>query len=230
MAKILIVEDEESIREMAVFMLEQQGFDCSQAGSAKEARIQLYESDPALILMDWMLPDESGINLTQEFKNDALSRDIPIIMLTARGEDDDKVRGFECGADDYVTKPFSPRELVARIQALLRRSAPHKTEQVVVCGVLQLDPGSHRVLCQEKPIKLGPTEFKLLHYLMTHPEKVYSRSQLLDRIWGTDVYVEERTVDVHVRRLRKALEPYQIESMVQTVRGAGYRFSEQANH
>jgi two-component system phosphate regulon response regulator PhoB len=225
MTRILIVEDEPSVREMTCFTLKQSGYECLEAETAKEAREILKASDPALILMDWMLPGTSGVELTRELKGSPVTRAIPIIMLTARGEEDDKVRGLESGADDYITKPFSPRELTARIKALLRRTLPHSTDDIVKSGYLQLDPASHRVHCEDNPIDLGPTEFRLLHYFMTHPEKVYSRGKLLDNVWGTNVYVEERTVDVHIRRLRKALEPYGVDEMIQTVRGAGYRFS-----
>jgi two-component system phosphate regulon response regulator PhoB len=225
MAKILIVEDEVAVREMTSFVLRQAGYDPLEAESAEEARVMLRRHDVTLILMDWMLPGENGVTLTRELKDQAETRDIPVIMLTARGEEDDKVRGLECGADDYITKPFSPRELTARINAMLRRVAPHTTEEAVRVGPLELDPSSHRVKCDKDTIDLGPTEFRLLHFFMTHPDKVYSRARLLDRVWGTNVYVEERTVDVHIRRLRRALEPYKIEGMVQTVRGAGYRFS-----
>ena len=228
MAEILIVEDEQSIREMTCFILKQEGFDCLEAESAEEAREAMAKKDPTLILMDWMLPTMSGVDLTAELKANPATRDIPVIMLTARGEEDDTVRGLESGADDYITKPFSPRELIARINALLRRVAPHATDKVVVASELKLDPQSHRVTCGDQVINLGPTEFRLLHFFMTHMDKVYSRSKLLDRVWGTNIYVEERTVDVHIRRLRKALEPHGADAMVQTVRGAGYRFSEQA--
>ena len=226
MAEILIVEDEQSIREMTSFILKQEGFDCLEAESAEEAREVMGKKEPTLILMDWMLPGTSGVELTAELKANQATRDIPVIMLTARGEEDDKVRGLESGADDYVTKPFSPRELIARINALLRRVAPHATDEAVSASGLRLDPQSHRVTYEDAVISLGPTEFRLLHFFMTHMDKVYSRSKLLDRVWGTNIYVEERTVDVHIRRLRKALEPYGADTMVQTVRGAGYRFSE----
>ncbi|KHF26417.1 phosphate regulon transcriptional regulator PhoB [Solemya velum gill symbiont] len=225
MTRILIVEDEPSVREMTCFTLKQSGYECLEAETAEEAREILTTGEPALILMDWMLPGVSGVELTRELKESPVTRMIPIIMLTARGEEDDKVRGLESGADDYITKPFSPRELTARIKALLRRTLPHVTDDIVKNGTLQLDPASHRVHCEDDPIDLGPTEFRLLHYFMTHPEKVYSRGKLLDNVWGTNVYVEERTVDVHIRRLRKALEPYGADEMIQTVRGAGYRFS-----
>jgi two-component system phosphate regulon response regulator PhoB len=225
MTRILIVEDEPSVLEMTCFMLKQSGYECLTAETAEAAREILKTGDPALILMDWMLPGTSGVELTRELKESPVTRAIPIIMLTARGEEDDKVRGLESGADDYITKPFSPRELTARIKALLRRTLPHATDDIVKSGTLQLDPATHRVYCEDNQIDLGPTEFRLLHYFMTHPEKVYSRGKLLDNVWGTNVYVEERTVDVHIRRLRKALEPYGADEMIQTVRGAGYRFS-----
>ncbi len=227
-AKILIVEDESAVREMIAFVLRQTGFEALEAEDAKRARSFLGREQLDLILMDWMLPQTSGIELTRELKQDPVTRDIPVIMLTARGEEDDKVRGLECGAEDYVTKPFSPRELIARINVILRRVAPHATEQAVSAGGLHLDPSSHRVHVHGSEVELGPTEFRLLHFFMTHKDKVYSRTRLLDKVWGTNVFIEERTVDVHIRRLRKALEPHGAEGMVQTVRGAGYRFAEQA--
>ncbi|MES9901931.1 MAG: phosphate regulon transcriptional regulator PhoB [Sedimenticola sp.] len=228
-ALILIVEDEPAIREMVNFALGQGGFETIEAEDAQAARRQLADRQPDLILMDWMLPGTSGIELTRELKQDERTRDIPVIMLTARGEEDDKVRGLECGAEDYVTKPFSPRELMARIKVILRRLTPHATEETVVAGVLQLDPSSFRVSVAGQEVELGPTEFRLLHFFMTHRDKVYSRTRLLDQVWGINVYVEERTVDVHIRRLRKALEPFGVEGLVQTVRGAGYRFSERVS-
>jgi len=227
-ARILVVEDEQAVREMICFALRQAGFETLEAEDALAVRRQVADGTPDLVLMDWMLPGISGIELTRELKQGELTRELPVIMLTARGEEDDKVRGLECGADDYVTKPFSPRELIARIRALLRRLAPHATEDVVTVGALRLDPGSHRVMVEGQEVELGPTEFRMLHFFMTHPDKVYSRSRLLDNVWGTNVYIEERTVDVHIRRLRKALEPFGQENLVQTVRGAGYRFSAQA--
>jgi len=227
-AKILIVEDELAVREMIVFVLSQSEYDVQQAEDVAEARKHLANDPPDIILMDWMLPGQSGVELTRELKNDRLTRDIPVILLTARGEEDDKIRGLECGAEDYITKPFSPRELVARIKVILRRISPHVSEEIVVAGTLSLDPSTHRVSVEDEVIDLGPTEFRLLHFFLTHQEKVYSRSRLLDRVWGTNVFIEERTVDVHIRRLRKALEPYGVDGMVQTVRGAGYRFSELA--
>lgn len=226
--KILVVEDEPAVREMIVFVLLQSEFEVAQAEDAEQAREHLASSPPDVILMDWMLPGTSGVELTRELKQDRLMRDIPVILLTARGEEDDKVRGLECGAEDYITKPFSPRELVARIKVILRRISPHISEEVVAAGVLSLDPSTHRVSVEEEVVDLGPTEFRLLHFFLTHQEKVYSRSRLLDKVWGTNVYIEERTVDVHIRRLRKALEPHGADGMIQTVRGAGYRFSELA--
>ena len=225
-AKILVVEDEAPVRDMICFALNKADYDCFGAKDAVEARRQVAETPPDLILMDWMLPEMSGIELTRELKGSDLTREIPVIMLTARGEEDDKVRGLESGVEDYVTKPFSPRELMARIKVILRRVSPDVTEEIIESGELSLNPASHRVEFAGIEISLGPTEFKLLHFFMTHPDKVYSRSRLLDRVWGTNVFIEERTVDVHIRRLRMALEPHGIDSMIQTVRGAGYRFSD----
>jgi two-component system phosphate regulon response regulator PhoB len=224
-AKILVVEDEAPVRDMICFALNKADYDCFGAKDAVEARRQVAETPPDLILMDWMLPEMSGIELTRELKGSDLTREIPVIMLTARGEEDDKVRGLESGVEDYVTKPFSPRELMARIKVILRRVSPDVTEEVIEAGELCLNPASHRVEFAGQEISLGPTEFKLLHFFMTHPDKVYSRTRLLDRVWGTNVFIEERTVDVHIRRLRMALEPHGIDGMIQTVRGAGYRFS-----
>ncbi len=225
MTDILVVEDEPAVREMIAFVLRQNGFRAREAEDAEAARRLLHDRPPALILMDWMLPGTSGVELTRELKSDRLTREIPVILLTARGEEDDKVNGLESGADDYVTKPFSPRELIARIRALLRRAAPHTSEVPITAGPLHLDPTTHRVTCGDQPVKLGPTEFRLLHFFMTHPDRVFSRARLLDRVWGTDAYIEERTVDVHIRRLRKALEPVGAAGLVETVRGAGYRFT-----
>jgi two-component system phosphate regulon response regulator PhoB len=224
-AKILVVEDEAPVRDMICFALSKAEYDCFGAKDAVDARRQVADTPPDLILMDWMLPEMSGIELTREFKGNDLTREIPVIMLTARGEEDDKVRGLESGVEDYVTKPFSPRELMARIKVILRRVAPNVTEDVIEMGELRLNPASHRVEYAGQEITLGPTEFKLLHFFMTHSDKVYSRSRLLDRVWGTNVFIEERTVDVHIRRLRMALEPHGLDKMIQTVRGAGYRFS-----
>ncbi len=222
--KILVVEDEQAIREMIVFHLSRAGFDTLEAGDCRNARQLLADEQPDLALIDWMLPDISGLELTRMLKRDKDYEDLSIIMLTARSEERDKVSGLDGGADDYITKPFSPRELVARIQAVLRRSNGHGDE-TITAGVLELDMAGHRVLSSGKEVKLGPTEYRLLQFLITHQDRVYSRTQLLDRVWGANVYVEERTVDVHVRRLRKALSEHEADDYIQTVRGAGYRFS-----
>jgi len=223
-SKILIVEDETPIREMIAFHLARAGFETVEAGDCRSARELLADERPDLALIDWMLPDMSGLELTRMLKRDKANEDLGIIMLTARAEEYDKVAGLEGGADDYVTKPFAPRELVARVQAVLRR-ATRTEEEVVNAGVLELDTAGHRVTSDGREIRLGPTEYRLLHFLMTHADRVYSRTQLLDRVWGANVYVEERTVDVHVRRLRKALADVGADNYIQTVRGAGYRFS-----
>ena len=225
--KILIIEDEPAICEMVGFALSRAGYHYQMATDAVQAHKIILEALPDLILMDWMLPGESGLQYAQRLKNDNYTDDIPIIMLTARGEEADKVKGLESGCDDYITKPFSPKELLARIKAVLRRVAPHAANETVQTGRLTLDPGTHRVTAGTIELKMGPTEFRLLHFLMTHPERVFSRVQLLDNVWGTGVYIDERTVDVHIRRLREALMPAACENMVQTVRGVGYRFSTQ---
>ena len=222
--KILIVEDEQAIREMIAFHLARAGYETFEARDCREARELIADNQPDLALVDWMLPDISGLELTRMLKRDKDHEDLAVIMLTARAEERDKVSGLDGGAYDYITKPFSPRELVARIQAVLRRASA-SSEEVIDAGVLQLDAAGHRVLSSGKEIKLGPTEYRLLQFLMTHPERVYSRSQLLDRVWGANVYVEERPVDVHIRRLRKALSDSGADGYIQTVRGAGYRFS-----
>ena len=224
-AKILIVEDEPAIQELLAFNVEHAGFQALRAEDADSAWQQIRNSAPDLILLDWMLPNTSGVILAKQLRSDARTKDIPIIMLTARGEERDKVLGLESGADDYITKPFSPRELMARIRAVLRRHVPQIPDEVVAAGGLELLPASHRVTARDTAIELGPTEFRLLHFFMTHAERVYSRTQLLDQVWGTQVFVEERTVDVHIRRLRAALEPAGMDSLIQTVRGSGYRFS-----
>lgn len=223
--RILIVEDEAPIRDMLCFVLEQNGYQASTAGDFDAAINQLVEPYPDLVLLDWMLPGGSGIQIAKKMKQQELTRAIPIIMITARGEEEDKVRGLEVGADDYVTKPFSPKELMARIKAVIRRVAPTSLDEVIEVQGLKLDPVSHRVMAAENPLEMGPTEFRLLHFFMTHPERVYSREQLLDHVWGTNVYVEDRTVDVHIRRLRKAISVAGHDRLVQTVRGSGYRFS-----
>jgi len=223
-SKILIVEDEKAIREMIVFHLARAGYEVFEAEDCQSARALIADKQPDLALIDWMLPDMSGLELTRMLKRDKNHEDLSIIMLTARADERDKISGLDGGADDYVTKPFSPRELIARIQAVLRRttSPPDETH---LAGVLELDAPGHRVSASGVELKLGPTEYRLLEFLMTHPDRVYSRSQLLDRVWGANVYVEERTVDVHVRRLRKALSDTTADEYIQTVRGAGYRFS-----
>ena len=222
--KILIVEDEKPIREMIAFHLNRAGFDPLEAADCRQARQLLADERPALALVDWMLPDMSGLELTRILKRGDEFEDIAVIMLTARTDEHDKVSGLEGGADDYVTKPFSPRELVARIKAVLRRSGSVSGE-LVRAGDIELDSAAHRVSVKGQEIHLGPTEYRLLKYLMTHMDRVYSRDQLLDRVWGANVYVEERTVDVHVRRLRKALTEQGVDHYIQTVRGVGYRLS-----
>ena len=223
--RILVVEDEAPIREMLCFVLEQKGYQPIEAEDYDSALEKICEPYPELILMDWMLPGGSGINLIKHLKRDELTRQIPVVMLTARGEEEDKVRGLEVGADDYITKPFSPKELMARLKAVMRRVSPTALDDTIDVQGLKLDPVSHRVTSNDEPLDMGPTEFKMLHFFMTHQERVYSREQLLNNIWGSNVYVEDRTVDVHIRRLRKALEASGHEKLIQTVRGAGYRFS-----
>ncbi len=222
---VLIVEDEAPIRDLLRMILQRAEFKVSEAGSVQEARIRLAEARPDLILLDWMLPGVSGVELARELRHNPLMRDLPIIMVTARVEEDDKVRGLNLGADDYVTKPFSSSELVARVKAVLRRSVPGGEDERLTAGGLTIDAASQRVSADEKEVRLGPTEYRLLYFFMSHPERVYSREQLLDRVWGQGVYVEERTVDVHIRRLRKALADCGYDNHVQTVRGSGYRFS-----
>jgi len=224
-AKILLVEDEPAIQELLAINVSQSGHTAIRASDSAEAMAHINRVLPDLILLDWMLPGMSGVELARKLRAEARTRDIPIIMLTARSDERDKVLGLESGADDYMTKPFSPRELMARIRAVLRRRAPQMSEEVVRAGALELSPTTHRVRADGQPLELGPTEFRLLHFFMTHPERVYSRSQLLDQVWGDHVFVEERTVDVHIRRLRAALEPTGCDELVQTVRGSGYRFS-----
>ncbi|OOG26803.1 phosphate regulon transcriptional regulatory protein PhoB [Thioalkalivibrio denitrificans] len=225
--RVLIVEDEPAIRELVGFALARAGFEVDEAADGTEAQARLSERLPDMIVLDWMLPGISGLELARRLKRDEYTREVPIIMLTARGEEDDKVGGLEAGVDDYVTKPFSPRELVARIKAVIRRTSPEGGDKPLQVNGLSLDPGSHRVTVDGKALEMGPTEYRLLHFFMTHPERVYSRSQLLDHVWGRNAYVEERTVDVHILRLRKVLGPAGYDRCVQTVRGAGYRFSEQ---
>ena len=224
-AKILIVEDEPAIQELLTFNVMQAGFQPLRAGDGESMWEQIRNVKPDLILMDWMLPNASGVVLAKQLRSDSRTMDIPIIMLTARGEERDKILGLESGADDYITKPFSPRELMARIRAVLRRHAPQMPDEIVSVGGLELSPISHRVTGKGTTIDLGPTEFRLLHFFMTHVDRVYTRSQLLDQVWGTQVFVEERTVDVHIRRLRAAMEPLGLAKLIQTVRGSGYRLS-----
>jgi two-component system phosphate regulon response regulator PhoB len=227
-ATILVVEDEPAIRELVALNLEQAGHRPVMAASAEQALALVRDALPDMILLDWMLPGMSGVEFARRIKADAYTRSVPIIMLTARSDEQDKITGLETGADDYITKPFSPRELNARIKAVLRRLAPQVSgDQVVVMG-LCLDPATHRVTGNDRPIELGPTEFRLLHFLMTHPERVHSRAQMLDRVWGDHVFVEDRTVDVHIRRLRRALESTGHHVLIQTVRGSGYRLSARA--
>jgi two-component system phosphate regulon response regulator PhoB len=223
--QILIVEDERPIREMIAFGLRRGGFEVREAHDVKSARASIADRRPDLVLVDWMLPDMSGLELTRALKRDKETQDVPVIMLTARADEQDKVMGLDGGADDYVTKPFAPRELLARINAVLRRSSDGHADEIIEADGLVLDAASHRVTVGENTVQLGPTEYRLLSFFMTHAERVYSRAQLLDRVWGGNVYVEERTVDVHIRRLRKALEAFSYDRFIQTVRGSGYRFS-----
>lgn len=228
-ATVMVIEDEPAIQELISFNLKQAGHFVMNAPSAEHAgRMIKEEALPDLILLDWMLPGMSGIEFARKIKSDIFTKGIPVIMLTARGEEQDKIKGLETGADDYVTKPFSPRELNARIKAVLRRRAPQMTDEVVEVSGLSLNPQTHRVTGHSETVTLGPTEFRLLHFLMTHPERVHSRTQLLDSVWGNQAYIEERTVDVHIRRLRRALEPTRHDALVQTIRGAGYRLSQRA--
>ena len=221
----MIVEDEPAIQELLAFNVTQAGFRALRAEDAESAWLQIRQDLPDLILLDWMLPNTSGPLLARQFRSEARTSNIPIIMLTARGEEHDKILGLESGADDYITKPFSPRELMARIRAMLRRHAPQMPDESITIGGLELSPISHRVRANGINIELGPTEFRLLCFFMNHAERVYSRSQLLSQVWGTHAFIEERTVDVHIRRLRKALEAAGRDHLIQTVRGSGYRFS-----
>ncbi len=224
-ARILVVEDEPAIQELLSLTLSEAGYHTLLAGDAVEAYQQTQDVLPDLILLDWMLPGMSGIEFARKIRGQSRTQNIPIIMLTARAQEQDKLAGLETGADDYMVKPFSTRELNARIKAVLRRRAPQMVEDRVEAGDLVLDPATHRVTASGKDIHMGPTEFKLLHFFMTHPERVYSRIQLLDHVWGDHVFIEERTIDVHIRRLRFALEDVGQDGSVQTVRGVGYRFT-----
>ena len=224
MTTVMIVDDEPDIREVMRFALQEGGFRTLEAGHADEAR-KLLPENPDLVLLDWMLPGRSGLELAAQLKQNPKTRQMPIIMVSARGEEEDRVKGLDTGADDYITKPFSPREMVARVKAVLRRSKPDDLSDQIEIGGLTVDNVSHRVSANGVAIDIAPTEYRLLHFFMTHADRAFSRSQLLDQVWGDQVYVEERTVDVHVRRLRKALEKTGHENLLQTVRGVGYRLS-----
>ncbi len=225
MSRILVVEDESAIAELIAINLRHAGFDVVLAASAEQAQVELDRVLPDLVILDWMLPGQSGLALGKSWRAQARTRELPVIMSTARGEEADKIAGLDAGADDYLTKPFSPKELLARIRAVLRRKAPEALDAAVEIGGLTLEPATRRVSRDGVDVKLGPTEFRLLHFLMAHPERVHSRAQLLDRVWGDHVFIEERTVDVHVKRLREALAPVNAARMIETVRGAGYRMT-----
>jgi two-component system phosphate regulon response regulator PhoB len=229
MSRILVVEDESAIAELISINLRHAGFEVTLAASASAAQYEVDRVLPDLIVLDWMLPGQSGVALARQWRSTARTKELPIIMLTARADEGDKIAGLDAGADDYITKPFSTNELLARIRAVLRRKAPEALDSAVEIGPLLLDPGTRRVSREGTEVKLGPTEFRLLHFLMTHPERVHSRSQLLDRVWGDHVFIEERTIDVHVKRLREALERVQCARMIETVRGAGYRLTQQSS-
>ena len=223
-AKILIVEDEPAIRELIAVNLRHAGYTVSEAETAEAARIQLDAALPDLVLLDWMLPGQSGVEFARKLRAEARTAKLPIVMLTARAQEGDKLQGFDVGADDYVTKPFSPRELLARVRALLRRASPEASEDPIEIGGLRLEPSTFRVYAGERPLDLSPTEFRLLQFFMRNPDRVLSRTRLLDNVWGDHVYIEERTVDVHIRRLRLALSPGGHDRLIETVRGGGYRF------
>jgi len=229
-SSILVVEDESAIAELIALNLRHAGFEVTVAVDADQAQAAVDRVLPDLVLLDWMLPGQSGIVLAKRWRGDARTREMPVIMLTARAEEADKITGLDAGADDYLTKPFSTRELMARIRAVLRRKAPEALDTAVEVAGLKLDPATRRVTRrvgnEGREVKLGPTEFRLLHFLMTHPERVHSRAQLLDRVWGDHVFIEERTVDVHIKRLREALAPVQCSALIETVRGAGYRLTQ----
>lgn len=224
---ILVVDDEQDIRDMLTHALELAGFQCLEAENTLQAHQMIVDKRPQLILLDWMLTGgSSGVDLCRRLKQDENLAEIPVILLTAKGEEDHKIQGFDAGADDYLTKPFSVRELISRIKAVLRRSNLQHSEKVIEFKGLILNPASQRVSYQQQNIEIGPTEYRLLAFFMTHPERAYTRSQLLDHVWGGNVYIEDRTIDVHIRRLRKILEPFGVDNLVQTVRGTGYRFSD----
>ena len=223
--KILIVDDEPAIRQMLGFTLSGEGYEYTEAGSADEAQEEIKQSQPDLILLDWMMPGLSGVDLARRLKRHPETKDLPIIMLTARGEEHDKIKALDTGADDYVTKPFSTQELLARIRAVLRRTHVQTTADILEVDALRLDLETHRVTISDQTLELSPTEFRLLHFFISHPERVYSRAQILDNVWGSNAYIEERTVDVHIRRLRKLLAEHNFDDYIQTVRSVGYRFS-----
>jgi len=225
MPTILVVEDEPAILELLKVNLADAGYDVRAAPDAETAQAVVNATLPDLVLLDWMLPGQSGLAFAKQLRADTRTRELPIIMVTARSDESDKVAGLEAWVDDYVTKPFSPRELKARIKSVLRRRAPEAAQEVLVAGPLQLDPATHRATAHGQQVHLGPTEFRLLRFLLARPERVHSRTQLLDQVWGDQVYIEERTVDVHIRRLRVALEPFGVDSMIETVRGSGYRLA-----
>ena len=225
-ASILVVEDEPAIQELLRVNLEDAGYSVRGAADAESAQEQIRSALPDLVLLDWMLPGQSGLALARSLRGDARTRELPIIMVTARGDETDRIAGLEAWVDDYVTKPFSPRELKARIKSVLRRRAPEAAQEQLTIGPLALDPTTHRVSVRGEPVQVGPTEFRLLKFLMARPERVHSRTQLLDKVWGDHVYIEERTVDVHIRRLRLALQPLGCAAMIETVRGSGYRLAE----
>jgi two-component system, OmpR family, phosphate regulon response regulator PhoB len=226
MSRVLVVEDESAIAELISLNLRHAGYEVTVAIDSTQALAEVDRVLPDLILLDWMLPGQSGLTLAKRWRGEARTKDVPIIMLTARGDEPDRVAGLDAGADDYLTKPFSTNELMARIRAVLRRKAPEALDSAVEVGWLRLDPSTRRVSRGQQEVKVGPTEFRLLHFFMTHPERVHSRAQLLDRVWGDHVFIEERTVDVHVKRLREALAPVQCSQMIETVRGAGYRLTQ----
>jgi two-component system phosphate regulon response regulator PhoB len=226
MSRILVVEDEPAIAELISLNLRHAGHDVALAETAEQAQRAVDRAMPDLVLLDWMLPGESGLALARRWRTDARTRRLPLIMLTARAAEADRVAGLDAGADDYISKPFSPKELIARVRAVLRRRAPEATDDVVAVAGLQLDPATRRVSAGGREVKVGPTEFRLLQFLMNHPERVHSRAQLLDRVWGDHVFIEERTVDVHVKRLREALAPVDCARMIETSRGAGYRLTQ----
>ena len=227
MSRVLVVEDESAIAELISINLRHAGYDVTIASDADQAQIEVDGVLPDLVVLDWMLPGQSGLVLAKRWRGQARTRELPIIMLTARAEEGDMISGLDAGADDYLTKPFSTNELLARIRAVLRRKAPEALDTLVDVAGLKLDPSTRRVARDDREVRIGPTEFRLLHFFMTHPERVHSRAQLLDRVWGDHVFIEERTVDVHVKRLREALDPVGCSRMIETVRGAGYRLTQQ---